>query len=132
MDRINFYDQMGQLDYIHHCGRASVLLDPLYFGSGNSFHDSMIYGTPTVTMPTKYLKTKIVEGAYKQMKIENPPVVENIDNFALKAIEIANTNSDKLLELKKYYSECAEKNLYNNRDALKSFQNILIKIAKKN
>ena len=121
---------MGQLDYIHHCGRASVLLDPLYFGSGNSFHDSMIYGTPTVTMPTKYLRTKIVEGAYKQMKIVNPPVVNNIDDYVSVAVEIANTNSNKLLELKKYYSECAEINLYKNKEGLKSFQDTLIKIAK--
>ena len=129
-DRINFINQMGQLDYIHHCGRASVLLDPLYFGSGNSFHDSMIYGTPTVTMPTKYLRTKIVEGAYKQMKIVNPPVVNNIDDYVSVAVEIANTNSNKLLELKKYYSECAEINLYKNKEGLKSFQDTLIKIAK--
>ena len=129
-DRINFINQMGQLDYIHHCGRASVLLDPLYFGSGNSFHDSMIYGTPTVTMPTKYLRTKIVEGAYKQMKIVNPPVVNNIDDYVSVAVEIANTNSNKLLELKKYYSECAEINLYKNKEGLRSFQDTLIKIAK--
>ncbi len=129
-DRINFINQMGQLDYIHHCGRASVLLDPLYFGSGNSFHDSMIYGTPTVTMPTKYLRTKIVEGAYKQMKIVNPPVVNNINDYVSVAVEIANTNSNKLLELKKYYSECAEINLYKNKEGLRSFQDTLIKIAK--
>ena len=129
IDRINFVNQMGQIDYIHHCGRASVLLDPLYFGSGNSFHDSMIYGTPTVTMPRKYLKTKIVEGAYKQMKIESPPVVNNIEDYVSIAIEIANTDPHKLLELKKYYSESAEKNLYKNEKALKSFQDSLIKIT---
>ena len=89
----------------------------------------MIYGTPTVTMPTKYLKTKIVEGAYKQMKIESPPVVNNIEDYVSIAIEIANTNSYKLLELKKYYSESAEKNLYKNEKALKSFQDTLIKIT---
>ena len=131
IDRINFIDQIGQLDYIHHCGRASVLLDPFYFGSGNSFHDSMIYGTPTVTMPTKYLRSKIVEGAYKQMKIEKPPVVNNIEDYVSTTVEIANTNPDKLLQLKKYYAECAEKYLYKNDEALKSFQDIIIKIAKK-
>ena len=92
----------------------------------------MVYGTPTVTMPTKFLKTKIVEGAYKQMKIQNQPVVTNLDDYVSIAVEIANTDTDKLLELKKYYAECAEKNLFENKEALKSFQNVIIDIVKKN
>jgi predicted O-linked N-acetylglucosamine transferase (SPINDLY family) len=132
IDRISFISQLEKTEYIHHCGRASVLLDPFYFGAGNSFHESMVYGTPTVTMPTKYLKTKIVQGAYKQMQIEKPPVVDNIEDYVSVAIEIANMEQNKLLEIKKYYSESAEKNLFENKGALKSFQNVMIDIAKKN
>jgi len=132
IDRIIFINQLEKTEYIHQCGRSSVLLDPLYFGSGNSFHESMVYGTPTITMPTKFLRTKVVEGAYKQMKIKNPPVVDNIEDYISKAVEIANTNSNKLLELKKYYAECAEKYLFENKEALKSFQDIMINIVKKN
>ena len=123
---------LEKTEYIHHCGRASVLLDPFYFGSGNSFHESMVYGTPTVTMPTKYLRTKIVQGAYKQMQIEKPPVVDNIEDYVSSAIEIANMEKNKLLEMKKYYSESAEKYLFENKGALESFQNVMIDIAKKN
>ena len=130
MNRVIFIDNLSNEEYINHCGRASVLLDPLYFGAGNSFHESMFYGTATVTMPTKYLKSKIVEGAYKQMKIDNPPVVTNINEYVSLAVEIANTSPKKLLERKKYYAECAEKNLFENNEALKSFQNILINIVK--
>tara|TARA_A100001388_G_C28757446_1_gene495762 strand:- start:15 stop:1688 length:1674 start_codon:yes stop_codon:yes gene_type:complete len=132
IERITFMDPLEKNEYIHHCGRASVLLDPFYFGAGNSFHESMVYGTPTVTMPTKYLRTKIVQGAYKQMKIVKPPVVDNTEDYISTAIEIANMDQNKLLEMKKYYSECAEKNLFENKEALKSFQNVIISIAKKN
>ena len=132
IDRITFMSPLEKTEYIHHCGRASVLLDPFYFGAGNSFHESMVYGTPTVTMPTKYLRTKIVQGAYEQMQIEKPPVVENIEDYVSKAIEIANMDQNKLLEMKKYYSESAEKYLFENKGALESFQNVMIDIAKKN
>ena len=132
IDRITFMNPLEKTEYIHHCGRASVLLDPFYFGAGNSFHESMVYGTPTVTMPTKYLRTKIVQGAYEQMQIEKPPVVDNIEDYVSTAIEIANMDQNKLFEMKKYYSECAEKNLFENKEALKSFQNVLIGITKKN
>ena len=66
-----FIDQMGINDYINYCGKASVLLDPLYFGAGNSFHESMYNGTPTITMPTDNIKSRIVLGAYNQMKIKD-------------------------------------------------------------
>ena len=132
IDRITFMNPLEKTEYIHHCGRASVLLDPFYFGAGNSFHESMVYGTPTVTMPTKYLRTKIVQGAYEQMQIENPPVVDNIEDYVSTAVEIANMDRNKLFEMKKYYSESAEKYLFENKEALKSFQNVLIDIVEKN
>lgn len=132
INRVTFLSPLEKTEYIHHCGRTSVLLDPLYFGAGNSFHESMVYGTPTVTMPTKYLRTKIVEGAYKQMQIKKPPVVDNIEDYVSAAIEIANMDQNKLLEMKKYYSESAEKYLFENKEALKSFQNMMISIAQKN
>ena len=131
IDRIHFLDKMSTEEYINHCGRASVLLDPLYFGAGNSFHESMFYGTQTVTMPTEFMRSKIVEGAYKQMKIEKPPVVKNINEYISLTIEIANVEKKKMLETKKYFSEQAEKNLFENDDALKSFQEKLLEIANK-
>jgi len=131
IDKIHFLNKMTEEEFINHCGRTSVLLDPLYFGSGNSFHESMLYGTPTVSMPTKYLRSKIVEGAYKQMRVENPPIVKDLDNYVSLAIEIANTEPKQNLERKKYYSELANQNLYENKEALKSLEKILIDVASK-
>ena len=70
-DEIRICAILREKEFINHCGQASVLLDPLYFGAGNSFHESMYYGTPTVTLPSNYLKSRIVKGAYNQMKLEN-------------------------------------------------------------
>ena len=127
--RINFLDKMSVENYINHCGRASVLLDPFYFGAGNSFHESMFYGTPTVSMPTKYLRSKIVEGAYKQMKISEPPIVNDLDEYVSLAVEMANDNPKKIIERKKYYADCANKKLFENKEGLKAFQKILLDVA---
>ena len=107
IDRIFFLNQLSEENYINQCGSASVLLDPLYFGSGNSFYESMFYGTPTITMPTNSLKSSVVSGAYKQMKIENPPVVKNVEEYVDKAIEVANLNEETMHNNKNYYSESA-------------------------
>ena len=131
IDRIHFLDKMTVEEYINHCGRASVLLDPLYFGAGNSFHESMFYGTPTVSMPTQFLRSKIVEGAYKQMQINDPPIAKDMDEYVSLAIKIANTEPKQSLEKKKYYSNNANQNLYENKEALKSFEKILLDVASK-
>ena len=127
LDRIIFMERLSEEEYINHCGKSSVLLDPLYFGAGLSFHESMIYGTPTVSRPTKYLKSRIVLGAYKQMKIINPPIVNNADDYVEKAVEIANSNN---LELKMHYKEQANKYLYENLKAIGELENIFKLIVK--
>ena len=86
----------------------------------------MFYGPATVTMPSNFLKSRIVLGAYKQMKIQNPPVVENIEHYVDVAIEIANMKKKDLLEKKIYFKEAAEKNLFENKLALKSIENFFI------
>ena len=126
LENLIFINKLKYNEYIEHCGRSSVLLDPFFFGAGNSFHESMFYGTMTVTMPSNFLKSRIVLGAYKQMKIQNPPVVENIDNYINTAIEIANMKKRDLLEKKIYFKEAAEKNLFENKLALKSIENFFI------
>ena len=117
-------------NFIHHCGKSSVLLDPLYFGAGNSFHESMFYGTQTVSMPTDFLKSRIVSGAYKQMQIDDPPIVSNINDYVDTAVALANMGPKSMLERKKFYERCADKNLFENDKAIESIEKILIDIIK--
>ena len=122
LDRIKFLDGLSWEDYINHCGQASVLLDPIYFGAGNSFYESMFYGTPTVSKPTKYTKSRLVLGAYKQMQIEEAPIVDSVDEYVNKSIEIANHKN--LFDLKNYYNEKAKKKLYENKDIIPNLEKI--------
>ena len=125
LNRVTFFEKMGVEDYINTCGSSSVLLDTLYFGAGNSFHESMFYGTPTVTMPTENLKSRIVLGAYKQMQIEKPPIVTSIDEYVDCAVELANLENNKMLELKKYFQKRANDYLFENKEFIKNINSIL-------
>ena len=91
----------------------------------------MLYGTPTVTLPLDNLKSRIVYGAYKQMKIKNPPIVNSIDEYVEKAVELANLNEKKMLEIKNYYSKNAQKYLFENHEAVKDLEKIFIDINNK-
>jgi len=126
IDRINFIDRLTPEEFIHYCGRVSVLLDPFWFGAGNTFHESMLYGTPTVTMPTKYLKSRVVAGAYKQMQIDDAPIFNNIDDYVDKCVELANHEN---LDLKMYYKEQAEKNLFENPNVIDDLEKIFKSIV---
>jgi len=129
-DRIHFLEKMNWEEYINHCGRSSVLLDPLYFGAGNSFYESMFYGTPTITMPTNYTKSRLVLGAYNQMKISDMklnPVVKTIDEYVNTAVEIANNRN--LIDIKHQFKFKAESSLYENEKSITDLESVLDKIV---
>jgi len=129
-DRIHFLEKMNWEEYINHCGRSSVLLDPLYFGAGNSFYESMFYGTPTITMPTNYTKSRLVLGAYNQMKISDMklnPVVKTIDEYVNTAVEIANNRN--LIDIKHQFKLKAESSLYENEKSITDLESVLDKIV---
>jgi len=125
-DRVIFLDPLNLNQFINHLGTSSVLLDPIYFGSGNSFHESMFYGTQTVTCPTKYIKSRIVSAAYFQMKVKNPPIVKDKNDYVGKAVEIA--NDENILDKKKYYQQAANEKLFNTKDVGEKFNSILKKL----
>ncbi len=126
LERVIFLDPLNRDNYINHLGTSSVLLDPLYFGAGNSFHESMVYGTPTVTLPTKFIKSRIVSAAYIQMEIESPPIVKNKNEYIELATEIANKKN--LLDTKKYYQIKAREKLFNTFEAGEEFNKILLNL----
>ena len=127
LNRIEFIEGLSWENYINHCGQASVLLDPLYFGAGNSFYESMFYGTPTVTRPTKYTKSRLVLGAYNQMEIDEAPIVESINDYVKRAVEIANDKN--LYDLKNNYIEKAKNKLYENKKIIPNLEEIFTKIV---
>jgi len=120
LSRIYFVDCMTREKFIEFCGNFKVLLDPLYFGAGNSFYESLVYGVPTVTMPNQFMRSRLVTGAYEQMKIENPPVTKNIDDYVETCLDLAN-NSKLNLKLRDQIIKNSELYLFQNIDALKEF-----------
>ena len=121
--KIIFMDPLNYEDYLLHLGRSSVLLDPLYYGAGNSFFESMLFGTPTITFPTDYIKSRLVLGAYKQMEIKHPPIATSIQNYIDLAVEYA--NRDDIRTLKNTYKTAAENKLFNTEKAGEEFNKII-------
>ena len=124
--KIVFIDPLNYEDYLLHIGKASVLLDPIYYGAGNSFFESMLFGTPTITLPTDHIKSRLVLGAYKQMEIIDPPIAKNIKNYVDLAVNYA--NRDDIGKIKNIYKKAAEKKLFNTKKAGEEFNKILLNL----
>jgi predicted O-linked N-acetylglucosamine transferase (SPINDLY family) len=69
---------------------ADVLLDPVHFGSGNTFYESMVFGTPTVTWPGRFMRGRIVAGIYRMLGIADAPIASTLADYAGLAVAIAN------------------------------------------
>ena len=121
--KIIFIDPLNYEDYLLHLGRSSVLLDPLFYGAGNSFFESMLFGTPTITFPTDHIKSRLVLGAYKQMEIKHPPIATSIENYVDLAVSYA--NRDDISTLKDTYKTAAEKKLFYTTKAGEEFNKII-------
>ena len=124
--KIIFMDPLNYEDYLLHLGRSSVLLDPIYYGAGNSFFESMLFGTPSITFPSDHIKSRLVLGAYKQMEIKYPPIAASIENYIELAVKYA--NRDDIRKLKNTYKDAAEKKLFNTKKAGEEFNKILINL----
>ena len=111
-----FLKRMSQKDYLCLLDTLNILLDPIYFGSGNTFYEAMAMGSPLVTMPGNHMRSRIVAGGYKQMKLKNPPVASNIQEYIDLTIELAK-NAEIRVQLKEEIRTAAQKYLFNDQEA---------------
>ncbi len=67
---------------------ADVLLDPPFFGGGNTSYEAFSVGTPTVTWPGPFARGRTAFACYRRMGILDC-VVESLDDYADRAVRLA-------------------------------------------
>ena len=122
-DNVLFVKNMPLKRFLSLIKISNVLLDPFHFGSGLSFSESLVVGTPTITMPGKFMRSRVAAGGYKQMKILNAPIAKSVDEYVKIATELANDTKKNLL-LRENLKEGAKLHLFNDLVAVKRFETI--------
>ena len=133
IERSIFLNRMSQEDFINTTKSCHVMLDPFYFGSGNTFYESMAFGIPFITYPHNQ-KTKIPSAGYKQMKVKNPPIAHSPEDY-INWCKLYSNNRSLLEETKNELIEKANKYLFNDREIYKEYYNFFhkaVRIAKQN
>ena len=67
--RVRFFDVLPYEQYLGLSAACDMLLAPIHFGAGNTTYEAMAFGTPTVTMPSEFLKGRITHGLYRAMGV---------------------------------------------------------------
>jgi len=122
--KVIFLKRLSQSDYLSLCKCVDVLLDPMHFGAGYTFLLTTLVGTPTITLPGKYLRKNMTFAAYMQMQLSSPPIAKNYEEYVNLAVELAE-NKKKNASLREEIKIAANKYLYNNSIVLKDFEKFL-------
>ena len=67
MDRIRIVPRMSYGDYLAFIGGAGVLLDTPHFSGGATTFDAIAMGTPVVTLPGRFMRSRQTYALYKRM-----------------------------------------------------------------
>lgn len=68
-DRIGFLPHQGGQDYLHLLNVCDVLLDTTHFGGGNTHLKAFSVGTPVVTLPGAFARSRVATACYRKMEI---------------------------------------------------------------
>jgi predicted O-linked N-acetylglucosamine transferase (SPINDLY family) len=66
-DRIRFLARLSTDDFLQLLAAVPVVLDTLHFGGGTTSFMAMAAGTPVVTMPSEFMRGRVMHACYKQM-----------------------------------------------------------------
>ncbi|MEL6107834.1 MAG: TIGR03032 family protein, partial [Planctomycetota bacterium] len=65
--RVRFLPAQPTDDFLALLETADVILDPFHFGGGNSTYEALAMGTPVITFPGEFLRSRITLALYSKM-----------------------------------------------------------------
>ena len=87
-DRIRFVTPLGNEDYLAMTALGDVILDPPFFGGGNTTLEALAAGRPVVTLPGPYLRSRLTHGFLRQIGATQG-VARDITEYSRLALEAA-------------------------------------------
>ncbi|MCC7017408.1 MAG: hypothetical protein IT564_09440 [Rhodospirillales bacterium] len=124
LDRVLFLPRMPMDRFLGLLARVDVLLDPLHFGSGNSYYEAAACGTPVVTWPGRFMRSRIVAGAYRQMGLADAPVATRPEDYASVALAWGR-DPDRCRAFREAVRQAANRELLADAHAVREFEAFL-------
>ncbi|MFN9487518.1 MAG: tetratricopeptide repeat protein [Cyanobacteriota bacterium] len=111
--RAVFLPQLTREHYLQLVDGVDLLLDPFFFGSGNTFYEAMACGTPVVTLPGRAMRGRVVAAAYRQMGVPDAPIASSPDDYVAWCCHLA-ADPQLRRDLKQRLRQAAARRLFND------------------
>ncbi len=121
--RIVFYPTFLDEDFFRLLMTVDVMLDPFYFGGGNSTYEALAMGTPIVTLPGEFMRGRVTHACYERMGIGDLTAGDTA-SYAELAIRAANDRAWRTTLSEKILQRCAV--LYDDHEAVRELEEFLI------
>jgi predicted O-linked N-acetylglucosamine transferase (SPINDLY family) len=95
-NRIKFLPRLSGSDFLQCIALADVILDTPYFCGGNTSYEAFALGKIIVTLPSKFLRSRLTLGLYKQMGI-NALIAESPKEYIKIAVKYGKNKLDRIL-----------------------------------
>jgi protein O-GlcNAc transferase len=119
-DRVRFLPAQSNADFLELLAISDVNLDPFHFGGGNSSYESLAVGTPIVTLPGEFLRSRITTALYKKMGFELL-VARDHENYVELAVQLG-TDADFRRMCRQHIDNCSPI-LFQDLAEVRSFEN---------
>lgn len=86
--RVRFLPAQPRDDFLALLELADVVLDPPHFGGGHTSYEALAVGTPVVTLPGEFLRSRITQALYRRMG-DTDAVVDSPAEFIRVAVQLA-------------------------------------------
>lgn len=120
LKRTIFHRRVGFDDFLEIVKNLDIILDPFYFGMGNTFYHSMAFNTPVVTMPTSHMKSRHAYAGYMQMGIINAPIASTKKEYISFCKKLAFDKS-YMNNIRSQINYKSRRNLFNDKDIYKEY-----------
>jgi len=108
---------------------ADVVLDPPFFGGGNTSYEAFAMGLPIVTWPGEFMRGRVTEGCYRQMGFTDL-IADGLDSY----VEIAHRLANDRAWREQVKTEIAARAhaLYEDTEVVREFEKFFIAAVETN
>lgn len=124
LERVLFLPRMSLNRFMMFIATLDVLLDPIHFGSGNTLYEGMVCGTPIVTWPGRFMRGRIVAGAYRQMGISDAPIATSLGEYSELALALGR-DPERREALRQASLKAADRELFADLRAVRELESFL-------
>lgn len=126
--RIKFIPYQSPQEFLKLANSVDVILDPIPIVGGNTTYDTMLLGTPIVTLPTQISRGRVTYACYKKMRVLDC-VATSKESYVKLAVKLA-TNKIYQAEISRKMIANAHR-LYEDITAVNELEDLLVSLIEK-